>query len=256
MTNATLDSVIGNTMYDSAGEKIGKVKKIYLDNDTGTPTWAAVSTGLFSGDSMVPLAGAQHQADAGTLQVRVDKEHVKSAPYLDDDGHISRAGEQELFAHYGIDPRQAGWNAYGRQQIRPGPDEPMTHGHGGDEMVRSEERLEIGTEREEVGKARLRKYVVTEEQTVDVPTTHEEVYVEREPITDPSEVRSARMGEQEQEVTLHADRVNVHKESVPVERVRLGVEEVEDHRTVSENLRKERIDTEGVDPEQRHDKDR
>lgn len=251
MTHATLESVIGNTVYDSAGDKIGKVKQIYLDNASGAPTWAAVSTGMFSGDSMVPLAGAKHRPDNETLQVGVDKAHVKSAPYLDDDGHISREAEQELFRHYGINPQQAGWTAYGRQQIRPGPEEPMTYGHGNDEMIRSEERLEIGTERQEAGHARLRKYVVTENQSVDVPTTHEEVHIEREPITDPSQVRSSDMGEQEQEVTLHEDRVTVHKESVPVERVRLAVDEVEDHQTVSDTVRKERIDTEGVETDKR-----
>ncbi|RDI53365.1 PRC and DUF2382 domain-containing protein [Nocardia mexicana] len=255
MTHATLESVIGSTAYDSAGEKIGKVKKIYLDNSTGEPTWAAVSTGLFSGDSMVPLAGAQHRPEAETLQVQVDKDHVKSAPYLDDDGHITRESEQELFAHYGVDSRRAGWTAYGRQQIRPGSDEPMTHGYGNDEMIRSEERLQVGTERQEVGTARLRKYVVSEDQTVDVPTTHEEARIEREPITDPAHMRQPEIGEQESEVTLHEDRVTVHKESVPVERVRLEVDEVEDQRTVSDTVRKERIEAEGVETEKNRGRD-
>ena len=240
----TLESVIGNTVYDSAGDKIGKVKQIYVDNASGNPTWAAVSTGMFSSDSMVPLAGAQHEPDKGTLQVGVDKAHVKSAPYLDDDGRISPAAEQELFRHYGVNPQHAGWSQYGRQQVRPGPDEPMTHGRDAD-MIRSEERLEIGKERQESGTARLHKHVVTENQTVEVPTTHEEVRVEREPITDPSQVRSrGDMGDQDQEVTLHEDRVTAQKESVPVERVRLAVDEVEDHQTVSDTVRKERVDTE------------
>ncbi|WP_216900152.1 PRC and DUF2382 domain-containing protein [Nocardia alni] len=247
MTQATLESVIGNTVYDSAGDKIGKVKKIYINDTTGAPTWAAVSTGMFSKDSMVPLAGARHQPDEGTLQIGVDKEHVKSAPHLDDDGRITHSAEQELFAHYGVDPKRAGWNAYGRQQIRPGTDAPMTHGRRDEGMIRSEERLDIGTERTEAGTARLHKHVVTENQTVDVPVTHEEVHLEREPITDPSQVRSREMGDQEQEVILHEDRVTVHKESVPVERVRLAVDEVEERETVSDTVRKERIDTEGID---------
>ncbi|MBL3278639.1 DUF2382 domain-containing protein, partial [Klebsiella pneumoniae] len=92
------------------------------------------------------------------------KERVKSAPHLDQDGRISREAETELFSHYGIDPRRAGWDTYGRQHIRPGPDEPMTHGRD-HALIRSEERLEVGTERETVGRARLRKYVVEEDQT-------------------------------------------------------------------------------------------
>ncbi|WP_280450730.1 DUF2382 domain-containing protein, partial [Nocardia cyriacigeorgica] len=38
-------------------------------------------------------------------------------------------------------------------------------------MVRSEERLDVDTEQQVAGKARLRKYVVTEEQSITVPTT-------------------------------------------------------------------------------------
>ena len=49
-------------------------------------------------------------------------------------------------------------------------------------MTRSEERLNVGTRTEETGRGRLRKYVVTEQQSVQVPVTREEVRLEREPI--------------------------------------------------------------------------
>ncbi|MFD3510501.1 DUF2382 domain-containing protein [Nocardia sp. NPDC058666] len=251
MSKATLESLIGSTAFDERGDKIGKVKQIYIDNNTGSPTWAAVSTGLFSGDSLVPLAGAQHQADDDTLRLHVDKEQVKSAPHLDNGGRISAQSEQELFKHYHVDPRSAGWNTYGRQQIRPGDDAPMTHGipaqpkHADDSMVRSEEQLRVDTENTEVGTARLRKYVVTEEQTIKVPVTHEEVHIEREPITGDRTTRTT-IGEDVREVTLHADQVHVQKETVPVERVRLAVDEVADEKTISDTVRKERVEAEGI----------
>ncbi|MFD3747155.1 DUF2382 domain-containing protein [Nocardia sp. NPDC058633] len=258
MSKATLESLIGATAYDDHGDKIGKVKQIYIDNSSGSPTWAAVSTGMFSHDSLVPLAGAEHQADDDTLKLHVDKEQVKSAPHLDDGGRISAQSEQELFKHYHVDPRAAGWNTYGRQQIRPGDESPMTHGnpaqarHTDDSMVRSEEQLRVDTETEEVGTARLRKYVVTEEQTFKVPVTHEEVHIEREPITGDRTGRTT-IGEDEREVTLHADQVHVQKEAVPVERVRLAVDEVTDEQTVSDTVRKERVETEGVDDRRRRE---
>ncbi|MFF2086551.1 PRC and DUF2382 domain-containing protein [Nocardia sp. NPDC058176] len=252
MSRATLDSLIGATAYDAHGEKIGKVKQIYLENSSGSPTWASVSTGLFHGDSLVPLAGAEHQPDQDVLRLRVDKSEVKSAPHLDEGGRISPEAEQELFAHYHVDPRAAGWNTYGRQQIRPDEDPPMTHGNRADDsIVRSEERLRVDTESEEVGTARLRKYVVTEEQTFTVPTTHEEVHVEREPITGERAGRQADIGEEEREVVLHADQVHVDKEAVPVERVRLAVDEVDDEQEVSGTVRKERVETEGVEDDPR-----
>ena len=119
-----------------------------------------------------------------------------------------------------------------------------------DAMTLSEERLNVGTRSEEVGRARLRKYVVTENVTESVPVTREEVRLEREPITD-ANVGNALDGpaisEEEHEVTLHAERAVVDKEAVPVERVRLDKTTVTEQEQVSEGLRKEEIELEGVD---------
>jgi uncharacterized protein (TIGR02271 family) len=117
-----------------------------------------------------------------------------------------------------------------------------------DAMTRSEERLDVGTRSEEVGRARLRKYVVTENVSETVPVSREEVRVEREPITD-ANVGNAMDGpaisEEEHEVTLHAERPVVEKEAVPVERVRLDKETVSDQERVSADVRKEEIEVDG-----------
>lgn len=266
-----VEDLIGDAVYDLGGAKIGKVKRVYVDNASGAPTWASVSTGLFSEDSLVPLAGAQMRQDPAELQVRVHKEAVKTAPHLAHDGLITQDSENDLFVHYGVDPNRAGWEDYGRHagtahtgtatggQARATgragtigtaapettePDMPATRRP--DFLVRSEERLNIGTHREVAGHARVRKYVVSEEQTITVPTSHEEVHIEREPITDTSAL-PADFGEQEQEVTLHQDRVTVEKEMVPVERVRLVVDQVQEEQTITETVRKERIEIEGMD---------
>src|SRR5436305_8484617 len=78
-----------------------------------------------------------------------------------------------------------------------------------DAMTRSEERLNVGTRSEEAGRARLRKYVVTEQQEVTVPVSREEVRLEREPITDANIDRATDgpdISEEEHEVTLTAER--------------------------------------------------
>ncbi|MFT2689717.1 YsnF/AvaK domain-containing protein [Clavibacter zhangzhiyongii] len=115
-------------------------------------------------------------------------------------------------------------------------------------MTRSEEQLHVGTERRETGRARLRKHVVTEEQTVTVPVSHEEVRLEREPITD-ANVGSATAGpdlsDEEHEVVLTEERPVVEKETVPVERVQLGTETVTDEERVTEDVRHEEIDVDG-----------
>jgi uncharacterized protein (TIGR02271 family) len=115
-------------------------------------------------------------------------------------------------------------------------------------MTRSEEHLQVGTQRVEAGRARLRKYVVTENVTETVPVSREEVRVEREPITEanmPHAMDGPAISEEEHEVTLHAERPVVSKEATPVERVRLDTETVTGQETVSGDVRKEQIEVDG-----------
>lgn len=114
---------------------------------------------------------------------------------------------------------------------------------GREELIRSEEQLHVGKEEYESGKARLHKYVVTEEVTRTVPVSHEEVRVVREPLQ-PGEKTTGTtdFGEQDVEVTLHAERATVRKEAVPVERVRLETNRVTEQKEVSAEVRKEKID--------------
>ncbi|WP_305784462.1 PRC and DUF2382 domain-containing protein [Symbioplanes lichenis] len=125
---------------------------------------------------------------------------------------------------------------------------------GSDAMTRSEERLVAGAQTEEAGKARLRKYVVTEQEQVSVPVQREEVRLEREPITDANRdaaLSGPAIQESEHEVTLRAERPVVDTEAVPVERVRLGKETVRDEERVEGEVRKERIDYDGPDDRRR-----
>lgn len=117
----------------------------------------------------------------------------------------------------------------------------------GDAMTLHEERLNVGTERREAGTARLRKYVVSEKQSVTVPVTHEEVHVEREPIRDGRAVGDGKIGEEVQEVTLHEKVPVVNKETVATEQVRLGTERVTDQQQVSGEVRHEEVDVTGVE---------
>jgi uncharacterized protein (TIGR02271 family) len=121
-----------------------------------------------------------------------------------------------------------------------------------DAMTRSEERMHVGAERYETGRARLRKYVVTEEVQQTIPLRHEEVRVEREPITDANRddaLSGPEITDAEHEVTLYAERPVVETEAVPVERVRLTTEEQTEEETVTGRVRHEEIATEGTTDE-------
>ena len=117
-----------------------------------------------------------------------------------------------------------------------------------DAMTRSEEQLQVGKTEQEAGRARLRKYVVTEQETVTVPVRKEKAVLDREPITE-GNVDAATAGsaitEEEHEVVLHEERPVVDKHVEAVERVHLGTETTTEEQTVSDEVRKERIEVEG-----------
>ncbi|ELT44451.1 PRC and DUF2382 domain-containing protein [Arthrobacter nitrophenolicus] len=266
----------------SDGEKIGSIGQLYADDDTGEPTWVTVKTGLFgTSQSFVPVEGAHTQGD--DLVVPYTKEHVKDAPRVDVDGHLTPEEEDRLYTHYDRGARtysdarddvdlqgdadlNAGTPTAGIGRDRDLTDRDLTdrdrgtvgHDTSGpntdDAMTRSEERLHVGTERETAGRARLRKYVTTEHVTKTVPVQREEVRLEREPVTDANRgdaMRGPDISEEEHEVTLHEERPVVEKETVPVERVRLDKDVVQDEVRVDEEVRKEHIDADGVDRDRR-----
>ena len=78
-----------------------------------------------------------------------------------------------------------------------------------------------------------------------MPVSHEEVRIEREPITEANRDAALAGGdltEEEHEVILHAERPVVDKETVPVERVKLATETVTEEQQVTEQVRKEQIE--------------
>jgi uncharacterized protein (TIGR02271 family) len=289
------DDLIDATAIDADGDKIGTVGQVYLNDATGQPEWVTVKTGLFgTKESFAPLYNAQ--PGQGELRLAVTKQQVKDAPGIDTDGHLGESEIDALYQHYSgyLEPaasQQSGGQAgaeYAGTTAETGTGYADTTGTGYAEttgtgyaettgaeyadtgaqgrdtsgpttdnaMTRSEERLHVGTEQVQAGRARLRKYVVTENVTQTVPVSHEEVRLEREPITEANRdaaLSGADISEEEHEVTLRAERPVVEKEAVPVERVRLGTETVTEEHEVNEQIRKEQIEEPDVDADLRRD---
>ncbi|MHA7280920.1 PRC and DUF2382 domain-containing protein [Arthrobacter sp. MDT2-2] len=143
-----------------------------------------------------------------------------------------------------------GMHTAGSSDATPAPTAARTQGgtHLHDEggtpwVVRSEERLRVGTEQYEAARVRLRKYVVTEEATMTVPLKREELRIEVEPISSPVRLEAEGVPFQEESVELVAreELAVLSKETVPVERVSMRTVEVTGRTTVREDVRKERI---------------
>jgi uncharacterized protein (TIGR02271 family) len=240
-TTTEIRAWIDQQLVGPDDDKIGKIDQVYVDRQTGEPTFVAVKTGLFGGNvSLVPIDQATGHEDR--VQVPYTKDQVKDAPNVDADAELSEADEQQLYEHYGL-----AYSAYeGADHKGAGHD---TSGPDTDEaMTRSEEELRVGTTSRERGRARLRKYVVTEQVETTVPVRREEVRIEREPITDANAgdaLDGPAISEEEHEVVLHAEEPVVETRAVPKERVRMSTDTVTDEETVSGEVRKERIEAEG-----------
>ena len=195
----------GRTVVDRDGDKIGTFDELYLD-ESDRPAWGAVTTGLFGmKQTFVPLSEAR--ADGDMLQVPFGKDMVKDAPNVDPDTQLAPEEEDVLYRHYGLRGREASDDAGEDVAPADSPDDDIEHdaarretpteaaatdpepvragdgdgGGEGGEMIRSEEEVEVGTRRRVAGKARLKKYVVTEHVQKVVPVQREEVRVEFEP---------------------------------------------------------------------------
>ncbi len=239
---------IGQDLVGQDDDKLGTIGQVYLDRETGEPTFVSVKTGMFgTRSSLVPIQGAATHGEH--IHVPYTKDQVKNAPNVDDDQDLSEAEEEKLYQHYGLG--YAGYEGADHASMNRG-DRSAGHDTSGpntdDAMTRSEEELRVGTTSAESGRARLRKYVETEHVSTTVPVSHEEAVITREPITDANRgaaLDGPEISEEEHEVTLHAEAPVVEKNVVAKERVALGTETVTENAEVNESLRKERIEAEG-----------
>jgi uncharacterized protein (TIGR02271 family) len=250
----------GHEARSNDGDKLGKIEDIYLDQETGKPEWLAVKTGMFGGRvSFVPLA--QASLDGDVVTVPYDKAKIQDAPHAEADGELSQQEEGQLYRHYGLDYGEAhsdsglpegGRNGQSDRSGDPTPEgsrDVVGNDVSGPEtdraMTRSEEELRVGTTQRETGRARLRKYVVTENVTKTVPVQREEIRIEREPVTNANiddAMDGPAISEEEHEVVLHQEEVVADKQAVPKERIRLEKDVETSQETVSDTVRSERID--------------
>ena len=255
-TNETIETLRNSTVFGTDGEKIGKVGELYLDAQTGEPTFVTVNTGFFgTNESFIPVNQARYAGEE--IHVPYTKEFVKDAPNIAEDGELSPAEEQRLYEYYSLSAgtATAGTATAGVANTeRPATDAPATQAtataENGD-VVAHEERLNVGTATSatQTGQVRLRKVVRTETETVEVPVRKEEIVVERTNLKDGEVVENYDFDSAEAQadvtVTAHEERPVVSTETVATERVSVGKEVRTDTERVSADVRKEEIVVEG-----------
>jgi uncharacterized protein (TIGR02271 family) len=269
------DRFAGYEVYDQSGSKIGKVDDLFVD-ESDQPEYVGVKTGLLGTSStLIPWEAVSSTDDEGrAITVATDKETAKNGPTFDDDREITPEFESEVYSHYGLS-RSSGSESSGSYgsyysddtdagTVGPGmsmgdtesgkfrehalTDEGINQSRGDDlededelRVQRTEEELRAGTREREAGSVSVRKRVRTDRERLEVPTRHEEVSVERVPVSEGT-ASEAQIGEDEVRVPVTEEEVVVEKRPVAKEEVRIRKDVVEDTEVIEEDVRREEID--------------
>jgi hypothetical protein len=102
------------TVYDNAGEKIGKVDELFVDEDD-REEYLGVKMGLFglSGTTLVPMEISRVDEQGRRIEVAETKEHVKDAPTYNDDDEVDSGFEDRIRRHFGLES-STGQSSYDR----------------------------------------------------------------------------------------------------------------------------------------------
>src|SRR5215217_2961422 len=244
---AVEDQYAGYTVVDQRGEKIGKVDDLFLD-ESDQPEYIGVKMGfLGTRSTLIPWEAVSSTDDERrSITVATDKEAAKNGPTFDDDREITPEFEEEVYSYYGLS-RSASTEESGAyesyyDETASATDASATTDEDELRVKRSEEELAAGTREREAGQLKVRKRVRTDRETIEVPTRHEEVSVERVPTS--GEATEAEIGDDEVVVPVTEEEVVVGKRPVVKEEVRVRKDVVEDTETIEEDVRREEIEVE------------
>jgi uncharacterized protein (TIGR02271 family) len=271
------DRYAGYEVYDQSGSKIGKVDDLFVD-ESDNPEYIGVKMGfLGTSSTLIPWEAVSSTDDEGrTISVATDKDRAKNGPAFDDDREITPEFEQQVYSYYGLtrssgsegsgsygsyyseestdagtvgpgmsmgDTESGRFEEHGAGQEGVGGDDDQSDLEDEDELrvQRTEEELAAGTREREAGALNVRKRVRTDREQIEVPTRHEEVSVERVPVSEGT-ATEAQIGEDEVSVPVTEEEVVVEKRPVVKEEVRIRKDVVEDTEVVEEDVRKEEVD--------------
>src|SRR5919107_4398305 len=279
---AVEDQYAGYTVVDETGAKIGKVDDLFLDESDRPEYFGVKMGFLGTRSTLIPADITTINNEQGFVEVSQSKDTVKDGPAFDDDREITSEYENEVRSYYGLgavdstedrgtygdyDGEHSGAGTTGSESAgtvgsgmsmgdtesgefrehdrnQEGVSQPGSDLEDEDELrvQRSEEELVAGTREREAGAMRVRKRVRVDRERIEVPIRHEEVSVERVPVS--GEATEAQIGEDEVEVPVTEEEVITEKRAVAKEEVRIRKDVVEDTEVVEDDVRREEVEIE------------
>ena len=260
----------GATVYASDGGKIGSVKGALVDAATGKLRNLIVDVGgwFSSKQVVVPVGMARFDDDAVYFdgltkdQVKDMREYRAGEAYGDD---AMMSDERVLRGNATVDND---FTVVGQAPTRP-VERPVEKVVEKVEMPRAEvpkapvetkkddlyqtpnklrlleERLVVNKEKFSAGSVEIGKHVETRQEQVNVNLSHEELVVERHPVSDPRPVEgNVTLGSDTQtvRVDLEAERANVNKQAYVTEEISVGERSVSEQQTFTETVGHEVLD--------------
>ncbi|GAC1629317.1 MAG: hypothetical protein NVS4B2_11310 [Chloroflexota bacterium] len=262
------EQVYGYEVQDSDGHKIGDVDGVWVDDATSALEFVGVKTGFIMGKThLIPAENAEFSDK--TLRIPYAKDKVHGAPSFATDAELSPDDESKIYEYYGVnrstapspsglaDESQYQGRGYDESRGTTGTAEVATDRASIDtagtdrqrqDMVLSEEELEVGKRQVEAGRVRLRKVVRTETVSEPIELRHEEIQIERVDATG-TEVPAGAFQEQSIEVPVMREEPVVAKEAHTVGQVHIDKSVQTETRTIDGEVRREdvEIDRDGID---------
>ena len=111
-----------------------------------------------------------------------------------------------------------------------------------DKITLQEERLDVDTNEVQTGEVNIKKNVTEETKTVEVPVQHEEVTIEKRPVTGNETADGILGNEEEITIPITEEQIEVTKRPVVTDEVVVNKETKEETKEVTETVRKEDLD--------------
>lgn len=90
----------GYRVDDLTGHGVARVEGLFVDGETGQPTWILAKLGRFG--KVVPISIRECAAAAGRVWTPHDREVIRNAPAVDPGLPLNREQEQQVLEYYDI----------------------------------------------------------------------------------------------------------------------------------------------------------
>lgn len=237
-----LERMLAYNVDDLAGNRIGHVSGLWVDSRSDIEFVGVKTTWLVGKTHVFPAQGMQVNHQREIIRTPYHEDVIKNAPAFDPGDELNESQQQEI------------WTYYSRYGLKRGQT-TQAQGSQAGAQTREEARIQLAEEQLKVGKrqvevqgggVRLRKIVRTQPVQQNVELKREEIRIERVPAGQAGQGTPAKAFQGEDiYIPLRREEAVIQKEPKVREEVRVGKKTETERKTISEQVRKEELETVG-----------